>query len=99
MKRLLCTLCLLCPLVGFAQNDVTLPNVTLEMETSTNASFIGNDLDDMTFKMNRVRLGFNGDLGCRNMVQTLRLAKRECYRALQQSVSLLWRYGGAYIHT
>lgn len=63
MKRLLCTLCLLCPLVGFAQNDVRLPNVTLEMETSTNASFIGNDLDEMTFKMNRVRLGFNGDLG------------------------------------
>ena len=63
MKRLFATFCVLLPLMGFAQNDVTLPNVTLEMETSTNASFIENDFDEMTFKMNRVRLGFNGDLG------------------------------------
>ena len=63
MKRLFCTLFVLLPIVGFSKGDLELPNVVLELETSTNANFIENDFDEMTFKMNRVRLGFNGNLG------------------------------------
>jgi hypothetical protein len=63
MRRLFFTFLLLLPLAGLAQNDIEMPKVTLEMETSTNADFIENDFNEMTFKMNRVRLGFNGNLG------------------------------------
>ena len=63
MKNLLLTLAVLFPFALYAQNETTKPKVTLELETSTNVNFTGDEFDQLSFKMNRLRLGVQGGLG------------------------------------
>lgn len=63
MKKLLAVIALLLPIAGFAQTEKSLPQVALELETSTNAEFSDGEFQQMNFKMNRVRFGFQGGLG------------------------------------
>ena len=63
MKRLLLIFAILLPFVGLAQSNISKPDITLELETSTNMNFVEDDFEDMSFKINRLRLGFKGNLG------------------------------------
>ncbi len=63
MKKILFALLSIVPLSGFAQNEISAPDVTLELETSASANFIEDDFEQMNFKVNRLRLGFQGGLG------------------------------------
>lgn len=63
MKKLLAAFALLLPIAVFAQDEKTLPQVVLELETSTNAEFSDGEFQQMNFKMNRLRVGFQGGLG------------------------------------
>lgn len=63
MRNLLLTIAFILPLAAAAQETLTLPEVTLELETSTNVNFVEDEFDQMNFKMNRLRVGFKGGLG------------------------------------
>ena len=56
-------LALFLPIALCAQSGVTKPDVTLELEASANAHVIGDDFEQLSFKMNRIRLGVQGGLG------------------------------------
>lgn len=68
MKKLFIILTIILPLSAAAQEvkdklAEMKPDILIELETSANAYFTENDFDQMSFKMNRARLGFSGKLG------------------------------------
>ncbi len=59
MKKLLLIILIVLPLTLSAQKK---PQINLDFVASTNAYFTENEFDDLSFKMNRVRLVIRGDI-------------------------------------
>jgi hypothetical protein len=72
MKKLILMLALLLPVLAAAQNETLISqnekyqsHINLEFYTSTNAYFTENRFDELSFKINRVRLEISGPLNDR----------------------------------
>lgn len=63
MRKLLLAIAFILPLAAAAQETASLPDVTLELETSTNMNFVEDEFEQMDFKVNRMRFGVQGGLG------------------------------------
>ena len=64
MRKLLLAIAFILPLAAAAaQETASLPDVTLELETSTNMNFVEDEFEQMSFKVNRMRFGVQGGLG------------------------------------